>query len=60
MASPPAAPETRSVRLLKVGEQVRHVISELLIRQEDIALGDFLANRFGSAYAEHPAERAAA
>lgn len=27
-------PETRSVRLLKVGEQVRHVISELLMRQE--------------------------
>ena len=25
--------ETRSVRLLKVGEQVRHVISELLTRQ---------------------------
>ena len=34
MAIPPAAPETRSVRLLKVGEQVRHVISELLIRQD--------------------------
>ena len=30
------------------------------VRQEDIALGDFLANRFGSAYAEHAAERAAA
>ena len=29
-----ATPETRSVRLLKVGEQVRHVISELLMRQE--------------------------
>ena len=28
-----ATPETRSVRLLKVGEQVRHVISELLSRQ---------------------------
>ena len=27
-------PETRSVRLLKVGEQVRHVLSELLMRQE--------------------------
>ena len=27
-------PETRSVRLLKVGEQVRHVLSELLLRQE--------------------------
>ena len=27
------APETRSVRLLKVGEQVRHVMSELLARQ---------------------------
>ena len=34
MAKPPATPETRSVRLLKVGEQVRHVISELLMRQE--------------------------
>ncbi len=30
------------------------------VRQEDIALADFLANRFGNAYAEHPAERAAA
>ena len=29
----PATPETRSVRLLKVGEQVRHVMSELLARQ---------------------------
>ena len=28
-----ATPETRSVRLLKVGEQVRHVMSELLARQ---------------------------
>lgn len=34
MARPPATPETRSVRLLKVGEQVRHVLSELLARQE--------------------------
>lgn len=34
MARQPATPETRSVRLLKVGEQVRHVISELLMRQE--------------------------
>ncbi|WP_423142368.1 30S ribosome-binding factor RbfA [Parablastomonas sp. CN1-191] len=34
MARLPATPETRSVRLLKVGEQVRHVISELLLRQE--------------------------
>lgn len=33
MAKPQANPETRSVRLLKVGEQVRHVISELLTRQ---------------------------
>ncbi|NOU02595.1 MAG: 30S ribosome-binding factor RbfA [Novosphingobium sp.] len=33
MPKPPATPETRSVRLLKVGEQVRHVISELLTRQ---------------------------
>ncbi|MFM6950802.1 MAG: 30S ribosome-binding factor RbfA [Novosphingobium sp.] len=33
MAKPQATPETRSVRLLKVGEQVRHVISELLSRQ---------------------------
>ena len=30
------------------------------IRQEDIALADFLANRFGVAYAERPLERAAA
>ena len=29
----PLTPETRSVRLLKVGEQVRHVLSELLARQ---------------------------
>lgn len=29
-----ATPEARSVRLLKVGEQVRHVLSELLARQE--------------------------
>ena len=34
MAVAPPTPETRSVRLLKVGEQVRHVISELLMRQE--------------------------
>ena len=34
MAVAPPTPETRSVRLLKVGEQVRHVISELLTRQE--------------------------
>ena len=34
MAAAKASPETRSVRLLKVGEQVRHVISELLTRQE--------------------------
>jgi ribosome-binding factor A len=34
MARPSASPETRSVRLLKVGEQVRHVISELLTRQQ--------------------------
>jgi ribosome-binding factor A len=27
-------PEQHSVRLLKVGEQVRHVLSELLLRQE--------------------------
>jgi ribosome-binding factor A len=30
----PATPETRSVRLLKVGEQVRHILSELLMRDE--------------------------
>ena len=34
MARAPATPEARSVRLLKVGEQVRHVLSELLLRQE--------------------------
>jgi ribosome-binding factor A len=33
LAKQQASPETRSVRLLKVGEQVRHVISELLMRQ---------------------------
>ena len=33
MPRPAATPETRSVRLLKVGEQVRHVLSELLTRQ---------------------------
>lgn len=33
MSRQQATPETRSVRLLKVGEQVRHVISELLTRQ---------------------------
>ena len=30
MARPNTTPETRSVRLLKVGEQVRHVLTELL------------------------------
>ena len=34
MARPPATPETRSVRLLKVGEQVRHILSDLLMRGE--------------------------
>lgn len=34
MAVPAATPATRSVRLLKVGEQVRHVMAELLARQE--------------------------
>jgi len=34
MARQHSTPETRNVRLLKVGEQVRHVISELLTRQE--------------------------
>lgn len=35
MAKPTqASPETRSVRLLKVGEQVRHAISDLLARQQ--------------------------
>ena len=33
MVQPTATTETRSVRLLKVGEQVRHVMSELLSRQ---------------------------
>jgi len=33
MARQHTTPETRSVRLLKVGEQVRHVLSELLMRQ---------------------------
>lgn len=34
MARQQSTPETRSVRLLKVGEQVRHVLAELLMRQE--------------------------
>ena len=34
MARQLATPETRSVRLLKVGEQVRHILSELLMRGE--------------------------
>ena len=34
MPRPAATLETRSVRLLKVGEQVRHVLSELLMRGE--------------------------
>jgi ribosome-binding factor A len=34
MANAAATPETRSVRLLKVGEQVRHILSELLTRGE--------------------------
>jgi ribosome-binding factor A len=34
MVRPNSDPETRSVRLLKVGEQVRHVLSELLTRQQ--------------------------
>ena len=32
MARPTVTPETRSIRLLKVGEQVRHVISDMLAR----------------------------
>ncbi|KMS53515.1 ribosome-binding factor A [Novosphingobium barchaimii LL02] len=34
MARNPSTPEQHSVRLLKVGEQVRHVISEILTRQQ--------------------------
>jgi ribosome-binding factor A len=34
MARPPSSPEARKVRLLKVGEQVRHVLSDLLTRQQ--------------------------
>lgn len=34
MARQQSTPETRSVRLLKVGEQVRHVIADLLTRQQ--------------------------
>jgi ribosome-binding factor A len=34
MARQHSTPETRSVRLLKVGEQVRHVLSEMLTRQQ--------------------------
>jgi len=34
MARLQSTPETRSVRVLKVGEQVRHILSELLMRHE--------------------------
>lgn len=34
MARQQSTPETRSVRLLKVGEQVRHVLADLLTRQQ--------------------------
>jgi ribosome-binding factor A len=34
MARQQSSPESRSVRLLKVGEQVRHVLSELLTRHQ--------------------------
>lgn len=34
MPRPQATPETRGVRLLKVGEQLRHVLAELLVRQQ--------------------------
>jgi ribosome-binding factor A len=34
MPRPTAATEDQSVRLLKVGERVRHILSELLTRQE--------------------------
>jgi ribosome-binding factor A len=34
MARQSPSPETRNVRLLKVGEQVRHILSDLLTRQQ--------------------------
>lgn len=34
MARQHSTPETRGVRLLKVGEQVRHVLSDILARQQ--------------------------
>ncbi|MXP14700.1 30S ribosome-binding factor RbfA [Altererythrobacter confluentis] len=34
MAKPLSTPEQQSVRVLKVGERVRHILSELLARQE--------------------------
>ena len=34
MARHPSQPEDQSVRLLKVGERVRHILSELLMRGE--------------------------
>ena len=34
MARQPRSGEDQSVRLLKVGERVRHVLSELLMRQQ--------------------------
>ncbi|MEE4452498.1 30S ribosome-binding factor RbfA [Novosphingobium resinovorum] len=43
MAKHQVTPEQHSVRLLKVGEQVRHVISEILTRQQ--VHDDTLASR---------------
>ncbi len=34
MARPTPTPESRAVRLLKVGEQVRHILSDVLARQQ--------------------------
>jgi ribosome-binding factor A len=34
MPRQPSTPETRSIRLLKVGEQVRHALSDILARQQ--------------------------
>ncbi len=34
MARQPRTPEDQSVRLLKVGERVRHILSDLLMRQQ--------------------------
>ena len=54
MARRPRSKEDSSVRLLKVGERVRHVLSELLIRQQvrdDTLTAHTVSITFGSDWA---------